>query len=94
MPNKAANLSSFAFCNYNNSVLILHANMLLTQNKLKKMNGMSYVCPYASTLVSTSALGPVGCWEPRMFAPAGEGAYPAVPPLPVPASERKLQAAL
>lgn len=55
---------------------------------------MSYVCPYASTLVSTSALGPVGCWEPRMFAPAGEGAYPAVPPVPVPASARKLQAAL
>ncbi len=44
--------------------------------------------------MSTSALGPVGFWEPRMFAPAGEGAYPAVPPLPVPASARKLPAAL
>lgn len=49
---------------------------------------------YASFLVSTSALSPVGCWEPRMSAPAGEGAYPAVPPLPVPASARKLQAAV
>lgn len=55
---------------------------------------MSYVCPYASSLVSTSALGPVGCWEPRVFAPAGEGAYPAVPPLPVPASARELSTAL
>lgn len=58
------------------------------------MNGKSYVCPYASSLVSSSALGPVGCCGPRMFAPAGEGAYPAVPSLPMPASAGELQAAL
>lgn len=36
--------------------------------------------------VSTSALVPLGCWEPRVLNPAGEGAASAVPSVPVPAS--------
>lgn len=40
-----------------------------------------------------AALGSVGCWEPREFTPTGEGAHPAVPPLPVPASAGELQVA-
>jgi len=43
---------------------------------------------------SPSALGPVGLGGSRMPAAAGEGAPPAVPPLPVPTAARKLQAAL
>lgn len=49
---------------------------------------------HVSAVISTPAPGPVGCWEPWMFAPAGEGTHPAVSPLPVPASARELQAAL
>lgn len=42
----------------------------------------------------SSAPGPVGRRRPGVLAAAGQGAHPAVPPLPVPASARELQAAL
>lgn len=44
------------------------------------------------SLMSSPALGPLGCWKPREFASAGEGAHPAVPSVPVPAPARELPA--
>lgn len=58
------------------------------------MDGLSIIFTDIPSLVSASALGPLGCWESWMSAPAGEGAHPAVPSLPVPASAWELQTAL
>lgn len=82
IPNKAAN--SLALHNSDKTALILHVNILLNMMRIS----------HVSAVISTPAPGPVGCWEPWMFAPAGEGTHPAVSPLPVPASARELQAAL